>query len=40
VARSDLYIAADLETDGPSPGSYSMLSFGLLLRRVKSDRIE
>lgn len=27
--RPDLYISADVETDGPAPGPYSMLSFGL-----------
>lgn len=27
--RPDLYISADIETDGPIPGPYSMLSFGL-----------
>ncbi|MHB1537007.1 MAG: 3'-5' exonuclease [Solirubrobacteraceae bacterium] len=27
--RPDLYISADVETDGPIPGSFSMLSFGL-----------
>lgn len=27
--RSDIYISADVETDGPVPGPYSMLSFGL-----------
>jgi hypothetical protein len=29
VARPDIYISADVETDGPVPGPYSMLSFGL-----------
>src|SRR3954467_4522784 len=28
-AQSDLYISADVEADGPIPGPYSMLSFGL-----------
>ncbi|HEX7245919.1 MAG TPA: exonuclease domain-containing protein [Solirubrobacterales bacterium] len=28
-ARPDLYISADVETDGPVPGPYSLLSFGL-----------
>ena len=28
-ARPDLFISADVETDGPIPGSFSMLSFGL-----------
>lgn len=28
-ARPDLYISADVETDGPVPGRYSLLSFGL-----------
>lgn len=27
--RPDLYISADVETDGPVPGPFSMLSFGL-----------
>lgn len=27
--RADLYISADIEADGPIPGRYSMLSFGL-----------
>lgn len=27
--RSDIYISADVETDGPVPGSFSLLSFGL-----------
>ncbi len=26
--RSDIYISADIEADGPVPGQYSMLSFG------------
>jgi hypothetical protein len=29
VARPDIYISADIESDGPIPGRYSMLSFGL-----------
>jgi DNA polymerase III epsilon subunit-like protein len=28
-ARADVYISADVETDGPIPGPYSLLSFGL-----------
>ncbi|MBN1607688.1 MAG: exonuclease [Polyangiaceae bacterium] len=28
-AQSDLYFSADVEADGPIPGPYSMLSFGL-----------
>lgn len=27
-SRPDIYISADVETDGPIPGPYSMLSFG------------
>ena len=27
----DIYFSADVETDGPSPGPYSMLSFGIVL---------
>ena len=30
-APADLYISADIETDGPIPGEYSMLSFALSL---------
>lgn len=30
-ARPDLYISADVETDGPVPGPYSLLSFGLVV---------
>lgn len=30
-ARPDLYISADVETDGPVPGPFSMLSFGLVV---------
>jgi hypothetical protein len=26
---TDLYVSADIESDGPIPGEYSMLSFGL-----------
>jgi hypothetical protein len=26
---ADLYISADIEADGPIPGAYSMLAFGL-----------
>ena len=29
MAGSDLYFSADIEADGPIPGQYSMLSFGL-----------
>jgi DNA polymerase III epsilon subunit-like protein len=29
--RHDVYISADVETDGPVPGPYSMLSFGLVV---------
>lgn len=29
LARPDLYISADVETDGPLPGVYSLLSFGM-----------
>jgi hypothetical protein len=29
AARPDIYISADIEADGPIPGPYSMLSFGL-----------
>jgi hypothetical protein len=29
--RSDIYISADVEADGPVPGPFSMLSFGLVV---------
>jgi len=29
VVRPDIYISADVETDGPVPGPFSLLSFGL-----------
>jgi hypothetical protein len=29
MAQPDIYISADVEADGPIPGPYSMLSFGL-----------
>jgi hypothetical protein len=29
MPRPDLYISADVETDGPIPGEFSLLSFGL-----------
>lgn len=29
ATQPDIYISADVETDGPIPGPYSMLSFGL-----------
>ncbi|TDE20831.1 exonuclease [Actinomadura sp. 6K520] len=29
MARVELYVSADIEADGPIPGPYSMLSFGL-----------
>src|SRR2546423_4200467 len=28
-AVTDMYVSADVETDGPIPGRYSMLAFGL-----------
>src|SRR5208282_2279165 len=30
-AARDVYFSADVETDGPIPGPFSMLSFGLVL---------
>jgi len=29
MAAKDIYISADIEADGPIPGRYSMLAFGL-----------
>jgi hypothetical protein len=31
VGEADLYFSVDIESDGPIPGSYSMLSFGLAI---------
>jgi hypothetical protein len=31
VRSSDVYFSADIETDGPIPGPFSMLSFGLVV---------
>jgi hypothetical protein len=31
LAAADIYISADVETDGPIPGPYSMLSFALVV---------
>lgn len=30
MAKKELYFSADIETDGPIPGPYSMLSFGVV----------
>lgn len=39
--RADIYISADVETDGPIPGPYSMLSFGLAVAgRFDGERFE
>jgi hypothetical protein len=45
--RSDLYISADVETDGPVPGPFSLLSFGLVVigsfdgeRLHRDDKVE
>lgn len=39
--RTDLYISADVETDGPIPGPYSLLSFGLsVVGRYDGHRFE
>jgi hypothetical protein len=32
--RQDLFISADIETDGPIPGEFSMLSFGLCVAGI------
>ena len=28
MATSEIYVSTDIETDGPTPGKHSMLSFG------------
>jgi hypothetical protein len=39
--RADLYFSADIEADGPIPGPYSMLSFGLAVAgRFDGDSFE
>jgi hypothetical protein len=39
--RTDVYISADVETDGPAPGRNSMLSFGLAVAaRYDGQRLE
>jgi hypothetical protein len=41
MPRADLYISADVEADGPIPGDYSMLSFGLTVAgRFDGERFE
>jgi DNA polymerase III epsilon subunit-like protein len=37
-SRADIYISGDVETDGPIPGPYSMLSFGLAVVGVYDGR--
>lgn len=40
-ARPDVYISADVETDGPIPGEFSMLSFALAVAgRYDGERFE
>lgn len=34
----DLYFSADVETDGPIPGPYSMLSFGIVFAGRSTER--
>lgn len=38
AARPDVYISADVETDGPIPGPYSLLSVGLCVAGVFDGR--
>ncbi|MGE0504091.1 MAG: 3'-5' exoribonuclease [Solirubrobacterales bacterium] len=39
--KSDVYISADIEADGPIPGPYSMLAFGLAVAgRFDGNRFE
>lgn len=41
TARPDLYFSADVETDGPVPGAYSLLSFGIaVVGRYDGERFE
>jgi hypothetical protein len=39
MARPDIYISADIESDGPIPGRYSMLSFGLAVAATFDGRV-
>jgi DNA polymerase III epsilon subunit-like protein len=38
LTRSDVYISADVETDGPIPGPYSLLSVGLCVAGMFNGR--
>jgi DNA polymerase III epsilon subunit-like protein len=41
AVRPDIYISADVETDGPMPGIYSLLSFGFaVVGRYDGERFE
>ena len=33
-STTDVYFSADIETDGPIPGPFSMLSFAIVLRKL------
>jgi hypothetical protein len=35
---TDIYFSADIEADGPIPGPYSMLSFGLAVAALMAPR--
>ena len=41
MSEPDLYFSVDVESDGPIPGIYSMLSFGLVVAgRFDGERLE
>lgn len=40
MVQPDIYISADIESDGPIPGPYSMLSFGLAVAARFDGRLE
>lgn len=35
--RAEVYVSADVEADGPVPGPYSMLSFGLAVAGIRDE---
>ena len=40
AVRTDVYVSADIEADGPIPGPYSMLSLGMCIAGEQDGRGE
>lgn len=38
--KDEIYFCADIETDGPSPGQYSMLSIGIVAFKLDETIID